>query len=235
MLELKFLGKGSAFNTQLGNTSAYLKINNSLLLIDCGSLVFSKIIENIETLKDLKNVHIIVTHMHPDHIGSIGDLIFYMYYVLNLKVTIYFPKSDEIKKMLLVQGIKDELYNIITINSSIEISDMEIEVTPVLVSHVSEMHSYGYFFKHEYTNEHIYYSGDCNEPCDTAYQLLELNKLDRIYQDTCFNTYPNNPHLHIDKLYNYMQKSNKRHKVYCMHFDESYIFDSIKKYGFSHV
>ena len=33
---LKFIGMGSAFNTGLGNTSAYIKKEDRMLLIDCG-------------------------------------------------------------------------------------------------------------------------------------------------------------------------------------------------------
>ena len=33
-MELKFLGRGSAFNVKEGNTSAYYKKDNMLLLID---------------------------------------------------------------------------------------------------------------------------------------------------------------------------------------------------------
>ena len=37
---LKFLGRGSAFNTKEGNTSAYyITKNNNLILFDCGSTV----------------------------------------------------------------------------------------------------------------------------------------------------------------------------------------------------
>lgn len=40
---LKFLGRGSAFNTEEGNTSAYIKENRTLFLIDCGSNIFERI------------------------------------------------------------------------------------------------------------------------------------------------------------------------------------------------
>ena len=39
---LKFIGTGSAFNTELGNTSAYIKQNKTLLLIDAGPTVFAR-------------------------------------------------------------------------------------------------------------------------------------------------------------------------------------------------
>lgn len=42
---LHFLGRGAAFYTAEGNTSAYLKENSRTLLIDCGEQVFGKILE----------------------------------------------------------------------------------------------------------------------------------------------------------------------------------------------
>ena len=72
---LDFLGLGSAFNTDLGNTSAYIKKNTSLLLIDCGSTVFSKL-HRIGLLDGVSDIYVIITHTHADHIGSLSDLIF---------------------------------------------------------------------------------------------------------------------------------------------------------------
>ena len=42
-MELKFLGKGSAFNNNLLNTSAYFIKGASLYLIACGETVFNEL------------------------------------------------------------------------------------------------------------------------------------------------------------------------------------------------
>ena len=41
-MDLKFLGRGSGFNTKEGNTAAYCIKDDMLLLIDCGESVFQK-------------------------------------------------------------------------------------------------------------------------------------------------------------------------------------------------
>ena len=105
---LKFLGRGSAFNTKEGNTSAYIKENDVLFLIDCGSNIFAKIID-INLLDNVKEVHVAITHTHPDHIGSLGDLIFYCYYILNIKVNIITPNKTIID-LLELMGIEKNLY-----------------------------------------------------------------------------------------------------------------------------
>ena len=46
-MELKFLGRGSAFNVKEGNTAAYYKEGDKMLLIDCGETVFSTIVKHM--------------------------------------------------------------------------------------------------------------------------------------------------------------------------------------------
>lgn len=53
---LNFIGNGSCFNTDFGNNSAYYidKKKQSLLLIDCGESVFTRIMKQgiLEKIKD---------------------------------------------------------------------------------------------------------------------------------------------------------------------------------------
>ena len=58
---LNFLGTGSAFNTEKGNTSAFIKKDNSLLLIDCGGTVFHRL-QELNLLDGVENLYIVVTH-----------------------------------------------------------------------------------------------------------------------------------------------------------------------------
>ena len=75
-MELKFLGRGSAFNVKEGNTSAYYKKDNILLLIDCGTTVFKSILDQ-HLLDNVKEVNVLITHLHDDHVGSLSSLIRY--------------------------------------------------------------------------------------------------------------------------------------------------------------
>lgn len=83
MKQLKFLGTGSAFNTKLGNTSAYLMNNDksAILLFDCGETVFSKLKPILEKNKNISEFTICITHSHSDHIGSLPTLLYYLYYM----------------------------------------------------------------------------------------------------------------------------------------------------------
>ena len=53
---LNFIGVGSAFNTELGNNSAFIKKQNSLILVDCGGTVFHKL-QELNILDGLENLY----------------------------------------------------------------------------------------------------------------------------------------------------------------------------------
>jgi len=91
-MELKFLGRGAAFNPKEGNTSAYFIENNQLFLIDCGESVFERLIE-LDLLNNIESINLMITHTHSDHIGSLGSLVMYAYYTLKRPLNIILPEN----------------------------------------------------------------------------------------------------------------------------------------------
>lgn len=81
---LKFLGRGSAFNREEGNTSAYIKTKDCFFLIDCGELVYDEIEKRRLINENIKSVNILITHLHGDHAGSLSSFIFWCYYKFRL-------------------------------------------------------------------------------------------------------------------------------------------------------
>jgi ribonuclease BN (tRNA processing enzyme) len=219
---LDFLGLGSAFNTDLGNTSAYIKKNTSLLLIDCGSTVFSKL-HRIGLLDGVSDIYVIITHTHADHIGSLSDLIFYSQYILNQRPTLFFPYRELLDTILRCMGVKSEFYNIIDTNKAlIENNDLKLEVSFFAASHVDTIPSYGFLLKTDSCT--IFYSGDSN---DISSFVLKSH-------DTCGIDYYGNPHLSLERLESYI-KPELRHKVYCMHIDSQFDKEKAKSLGFNIV
>ena len=142
---INFIGMGSAFNTELGNTSAFVKKNDSLILIDCGGTVFHKL-QKLNMLDGLKNLYILITHTHPDHVGSLGDVIFYSYYILKHKPTIFFPQKELIESFLTSIGVSAEMYNLYS-NNAEDIKDMQLgnfSINFMHVSHVDTIPTYGF-------------------------------------------------------------------------------------------
>lgn len=230
---LNFIGIGSAFNTELDNTSAFVKKNNSLLLIDCGGTVFNRL-QELNLFNELKNLYIIITHTHPDHVGSLGEVIFYSYYILKHRPTIFFPKKELIQGFLTSIGVSDEMYNLnsfemIEVNDT-QLGEFSIEFLPVF--HVNTIPSYGFVMK---LNEKLfYYSGDANNISSKVINRIMSGEIYRAYQDTCGLDYEGNNHLSLRKLC-YIVPQEFRNKFYCMHLDKHITEKEIKDNGFNVV
>ena len=233
MNKLTFIGTGSAFNTALGNNSVYILEEERLLLVDCGGLVFHQLKER-QLLTGLKEIHVLVTHTHPDHIGSLGELIFYAHFILGIRPEIYFPDFMWMKGLFHYLGIEDHMY---VLREGLKHNGTRHAIGPYLaeaveVSHCNTMPSFGWLISQG--DQQIYYSGDANEIPSKVMELLLTGQLDRIYQDTCAKDYEDNPHLSISRLAELIPAKHRK-KVYLMHFDEGLNQELIKNHGFQGV
>jgi len=230
---LNFIGIGSAFNTELGNTSAFVKQNNSLLLIDCGGTIFHRL-QELSLLQGIEKLYIIITHTHPDHIGSLGDVIFYSYYILGHRPTIFFPKKKLIEGFLASIGVSAEMYHLNSCDI-VDINDNQLgrfNIDFMKVSHVDTIPAYGFIMK--LNQREFYYSGDANGISNTILDKLKNSRIQRIYQDTCGLDYEGNNHLSLAKLCDIVPREF-RNKVYCMHLDKQITEKDIKSNGFKVV
>lgn len=236
---LKFIGSGSAFNTKLGNNSAYYKEGNQLFLIDCGSNIFHRIKES-SLLEGVENIHVLVTHTHADHIGSLADLILYTYYshgeMMKVKINIYSIGATKIKEILKLMGVTESYYNYIPTLQTVEtrlkqFSDLSI-VDFYRNKHVDEIFSFGYKLK--INNKSVYYSGDTSHLSKDIVDVINSNKIDYAYIDTCKADYEGNVHLSLRKLTELIQPE-ARNRVHCMHLDEGFDRKEARKLGFNTV
>lgn len=227
---LQFIGCGSAFNTALGNNGAFIKKENELFMIDCGSSTFERL-QRAQLLDGVDTVHVLMTHTHPDHIGSLGDLIFYGYYVMGEfakpSIHVYAPDKLKVREILRLMAVKDEQYGFHVANEG-ELMGMKYESFEV--NHVPELNAYAYLL--EIDDQTIYYSGDCSEI--PAAILEKLGDIDAFYQDTSKLDYPGNVHLSLRKLTELIPEE-LRGKVHCMHLDNQFDSEEAKGLGFQVV
>lgn len=228
-MELKFLGRGSAFNVKEGNTSAYIKLGDMLLLIDCGESVFQRILEK-NLLDDIKEVNVLITHLHSDHCGSLSSLIMYCYFVKKIQPTILYPDKREITDYLDLSGCTDDMFNYVN-PDGIEINSLNLGITMCPSKHVEEIKSYSYLLWLDEENK-IYYSGDTSIVSDAVLRLLKRGHI--IYHDTCLADYKGNVHTSLRKLCESVPKEH-RSKVWCMHIDNIELIEKAKAEGFNVV
>ncbi|HHV28625.1 MBL fold metallo-hydrolase [Acetivibrio mesophilus] len=229
---INFLGIGSAFNTQLGNNSAYIKKDKCFILFDCGSTVFGRL-RSLNLIDDVSELYIIITHTHPDHIGSLGELVFYSHYIRNIKPKILFPEKNFIDTILGSMGVKSDYYEVLSSqNTIINNNDFCMEISFHKCTHVDLIPSYGFIFK--FDGSTLYYSGDSNSIDNFVLEGLEKGTIHFLYQDTCGIDYNENPHFYLGRLAK-MIKPELRHKVYCMHIDPKFARDEALKLGFNVV
>lgn len=232
-MELKFLGRGAAFNKDELNTSAYFLDNNDIYLIDCGELIFSEI-NKTNLLKDKDNINLLITHTHSDHCGSLGSLVLYCHFVLNKKLNIIINKDslilEDIKTIIRIMGCSEEMYNIVY-DTDVK-SNVFNRVYFVKTDHTGYLNCYSIVF--ETDNGIIYYSGDTRE-LNYLKELIDNNyNIDKIYVDTCSSNYPGNAHLYVGLINEYVPKE-LNNKVYCMHLNNKECEDLIKEYNFNLV
>ncbi|MEQ8155570.1 MAG: MBL fold metallo-hydrolase [Clostridiaceae bacterium] len=228
-----FIGIGSAFNTERGNTSAFVKQNNSLLLIDCGGTVFHRLKE-LNLFDGVENLYIIITHTHPDHVGSLGDIIFYSYHILKRIPAVFFPNRELIEGFLASIGVSAEKYNL---NSSeiIDVNDTQLgkfRIEFLNVPHVDSIPAYGFIL--QLNEKSFYYSGDANNISSNVINRIMSGEIYRVYQDTCGLDYEGNNHLSLRKLCSIIP-FEFRNKVYCMHLDKHITEKVIEDNGFNVV
>jgi len=210
-MELIFLGKGSAYYPVMKNTSAYFIYDNNFFLIDCGESVFEQVY-NLKELHDCDQIYVLITHLHADHIGSLGSLISYCRYVLGRRIYIIHPVTSVIELLTLL-GIHKENY---IYQSELPAHLKDIEVTAISVAHVPNMSCFGYLITVGF--ETIYYSGDASGIPDMILTRFLSGEIDRLYQDTATGRSDHPTHCYIEDL-EHMIPPAKRSLVYCMHLD----------------
>ena len=162
-----------------------------------------KDILKFKDLKKYKEVNIIVTHLHNDHAGSLGQIILYLWFVCNKKCNVI-SKCKNIELYLEITGTPKEAYKILSDTKNIKFIKTE---------HVNYLDSFG--FKMNINNKNIIYTGDTKtlEPF-----IPFLNDVDEFYIDV--SRY-GGAHLKIDDIQEKLQNiANNNIKIFLMHLDD---------------
>jgi len=220
---LNFIGNGSCFNTDFGNTSAYYmdQETQSLLLIDCGESIFERI-KKQKLLEKAKDVHVLVTHLHSDHAGSLPSLLFFEEYVKGIVPTVIYPEKDIMRAFLSLVGNELQAYRIVTPEECEKYTIQEVRQ-----KHSDFIHAYGYTL--ELDGKRIYYSGDTKTIAPHIMQAFRNGQIDEFYQDV--SRYETPAHMNIETL-GKMFTEEERKRITCMHFDDEITREKAEYMGF---
>lgn len=210
-MKLHFFGIGSAFNPAMGNTSAWFESDGCLFLVDCGETVYELLMKS-SSLKEYRHIYVLLTHLHADHVGSLGSLISYNFCILGRKISVIHPRQTVVE-LLRLMGIKDDFYDYFP---ELPEGVMGLKAEPVPVEHADNMDCFGYILETE--GERIYYSGDSARMPERIVSMLKDGELDAVYHDTSLRDSPRPSHCYVGRLEESVPE-NLRHKVYCMHLD----------------
>lgn len=191
-----------------------------MFLIDCGESIFERLVEN-GLLEGIDAINLMITHTHSDHIGSLGTLAMYSYYILKKPLNIVMKKGAKhltnIGKVLdgfgctslMYRYVDEEQYD----NKFVSFQNIRYMET----SHCDELSCYGLLFTAP--NGLVYYSGDTRE-IENVKALIESGQnIDKLYIDTTMANFPDNVHLYIGILKEKIPEDFKN-KVFCMHINK---------------
>jgi ribonuclease BN (tRNA processing enzyme) len=226
-MELTFVGTGSAFNPALENSNAFLSLGDRLYIIDCGETAFGKYWD-LPALRNATEITVVITHLHCDHIGSLGSLVSYCFLVLNKRVRIVHP-LDTIVKLLDLMGIKRHCYEYLERVPQGAAEPVRFE--PVRVDHVDNMQCFGYLISAG--DEVVYYSGDATAIPPQVLEAFREGRIQHIYQDTSLVTNDHPTHGTLAYMEATFRKEERR-RVSCIHLDTDYR-NLLSEKGFSLV
>jgi len=239
MERLTFFGTGCFNNTKLGNNSGFFMVEDNLFIIDCGETVFHSILKS-GVLKYAKDITVMVTHGHGDHVGSFTSFAFHVFYFMNKKVTLVTNNQDDIVGVFNRQmGNITKYVKLKSTNKdgsvSFNIGCTDVNIQYVKVDHVDYLKSYGLIVNINNPlsgKDSFYYSGDSSDIKPFILRKFERGEIEYIYQDVTFKEYENQPHMSVYKL---MEKipAEKRDKVFCMHLDPDFDIQIAMNLGFS--
>ena len=236
-MELYFLGRGGAFFTEEGNTSAFFIEHRKLFLIDCGESVFKKVKEtHLLEFTHVDEVYVFITHMHTDHTGSLGSFVYYCAF------------NDFGKKIkchvVCAPAIQDDLFENLRPTGCLPCFDFKrVEDLAgkfhcfTSVRFIRTLHQKGYpafSIEFETPTGLVFYSGDTRDLQMIESYIGQANKIEKLYIETISEEFPNNVHLPIDWLDNAIP-AELRSKTYLMHFNNYACIEKAKKLGFQVV
>lgn len=229
--KLKFFGKNSGQNFYGSFTSAYIVLNNCLVIFDVGDGVSFKIVHSgIIKNNKFDKIYFLITHYHGDHIGGLPSVLEYIRYTTNshTPVIICTDSLDKMNAYLGMTGMSTYVNEVLVPSEWNKFT----EDTKILLKYIHQPHtndSIGFLFYNPDDKSAIYYSGDTNNHLNVVPLLksLDIEYLD-CYVDSSgrANT---KAHCNQERLREFVCILSELLKgkffwIYLMHLDQSWYY-----------
>lgn len=221
MKKLNFIGIGGSTNIELGGNCCYLKEEDNLLVIDMCEGATEKL-EKVSAFKDIKNIYVVITHTHFDHVAGLGVFIWYCNFNLNISPKIIysdFKYLHTLKKLLKLTGVDKKFVEFIR-DSSFKINDLKLNMqrTP----HTPKLQCFGIMFQDKLGK--YYYTSDTKD-INYVKKLCEDKTIKTIYTEVSEETY--NAHIKYDDIIDL-----DKEKLILMHFETVELYKRAMNDGF---
>ena len=224
MADLLFTGCGAGYNPVLGSNSSFFKRGTTMYLLDCGPSSYQVLVGK-NAFSGVEKVVIFVSHLHTDHIGSLGILCDYCLDILNIPVFLYYPR-EILKTILNVTGVSPDACHFV-LAEEYGPDEYGISLRFEKTSHTADMECWSFFIR--FMDHQIYYSGDSSCLPESVLQALKEGILSEVYQDT--SSKESAAHLAFSHLASVVPL-DLRQRVVCMHLDGGMQPEEIRKSGF---
>ena len=230
-MRLNFLGCGSGF-TDSHNNAFFTTEENDIVFIDLSMLNIRKALKLINGKKD---VYLLITHMHDDHVSGLTLFIQYLYYTLRNRIlnivipeVLYIDVVDELR----IKGISPYLYKILVynpvLNQFVHPWDSVSWLNKIIpTEHVPELAGRCFGYDLNVLDTHIIYTGDTCRLSDFTPYLEEEGS--EFYVDCSYDY--GAVHLKWSDVECDLKELAMKHKVYLMHLDNQRAFQLVDLHG----
>lgn len=233
-MELTFLGRGSAFNPGEGNTSAYLREDGRVLLLDCGETVFGRLIDR-GVLADAREVYAVVSHLHSDHCGSLSTLALYCFWRMRQPLTLVTAEDPEyvgqLRRLLGLSGIGEDGVRFLTDRDMPAFRAFEsLRIVPT--EHVPQLRCFSFVFETEEGG--AFYSADTRTTRPLEEFLSSHARVAAIWHEATARSAGNDVHTPIARLDEVIPRE-LRDRTFLMHLDGPETEREARRRGFACV